>query len=57
MICVSAAQARSINNVVVNKLIYKGLCSNAAVKKSQKNRQKTAQNAHLCAICVRKIKN
>jgi hypothetical protein len=48
---------RSIRTVVVSKLIYKGLCSSASVKKVKKNRQNKAQNAYLCAICVRKIKN
>ena len=53
MTCVHAAQGKSTNNVVVNKLIYKGLCSNTAVKKVKKIDKKQLKTH----TCVRKIKN
>lgn len=54
MISAHAAQERSINNVVVNKLIYKGLCSNAAVKKVKKIDKKQLKT-HTCVqfVCVK----
>lgn len=54
MILVLVAQARSINNVVVNKLIYKVLCSNAAVKKVKKIDKKQLKT-HTCVqfVCVK----
>lgn len=51
---VLVAVVKNINNVVVNKLIYKVLCSNAAVKKVKKIDKKQLKT-HTCVqfVCVK----
>lgn len=54
MNCALVAVVKNINNVVVNKLIYKGLCSNTAVKKVKKIDKKQFKT-HTCVqfVCVK----